>query len=112
MAEAERARDLLTRPGDQWLMGWACYRQAELHRLRGEPRDAEDAYRQASQWGHEPQPGLALLRLDQGKPDAAVAAIRRLLDEASSQSSRPRLLSAYVEIGLAVHDVKAARAAA
>jgi DNA-binding CsgD family transcriptional regulator len=112
MAEAERARHLLTRPGDQWLVGLACYCQAELHRLRGEFTAAEATYREASQWGHEPQPGLALLRLAQGKHDAAVAAIRRVLDEPSNQASRPGLLSAYVEIGLAVHDVIAARAVA
>jgi DNA-binding CsgD family transcriptional regulator len=112
MAELERARHRLTRPGDQPLVGWASYRQAELHRLRGEFAAAEAAYHEASQLGHEPQPGLALLRLAQGKGDAAVAAVRRILDEPLGHPRRPRLLSAYVEIGLAEDDVKAARAAA
>ncbi|HEX2362916.1 MAG TPA: LuxR C-terminal-related transcriptional regulator [Jiangellaceae bacterium] len=112
LAEAERALVLLTRPGDQWLAGLAWYRQAELHRQRGELDEAEAAYRQASQSGHEPLPGLALLRLAQGKTDAAIATIRRVLDEASSQAQRPWLLSACAEIGLAAQDVKAARAAA
>ena len=112
LAEAERARELLTKPSDQWLVGLAWYRQAELHRQRGELTEAEAAYRQASQSGHEPQPGLALLRLAQGRTDAAVATIRRVLDEASSQTQRPWLLFACAEIGLAAQDVKAARAAA
>ena len=112
MAEVERVRNLPGRPGDQWLVGRAWYLQAELHRLRGELTDAEAAYQQASQWGHEPQPGLALLRLAQGRTDTALAAIRRVLDEVRGQSRRPALLSADVEIGLAVDDVKAARAAA
>jgi DNA-binding CsgD family transcriptional regulator len=112
LAEAERARELLTLPGDQWLVGLAWYRQAELHRQCGELSEAEAAYRQASQSGHEPVPGLALLRLAQGKTDAAIATIRRVLDEASSQAQRPWLLSACAEIGLAAQDVKAARAAA
>ena len=112
LAEAERARELLIRPGDQWLVGLAWYRQAELHRQRGELSEAEAAYRQASQAGHEPQPGLALLRLAQGKTDTAIATIRRALDEVSDQGQRPWLLSACTEIGLAAQDVKAARAAA
>ena len=55
-------------------------------------RRAEEAYREASQWGREPQPGLALLRLAQGKIDAAAAAIRRVLDEAQDSVTRARLL--------------------
>src|SRR5438067_1405615 len=55
------------------------YLRAEVHRLRGESRDAEAAYREASRLGLEPQPGLALLRLAQGNADAAAAALRRAL---------------------------------
>ena len=93
-------------------IGAACYQQGELHRLRGEFGAAEEAYRQASRWGREPQPGLALLRLAQGQVDAAAAAIRRALDEAQDDATRPRLLPAYVEIMLATAEVTAARAAA
>jgi DNA-binding NarL/FixJ family response regulator len=112
MAEAERVRTQPSRQADQWLVGWSWYQQAELHRLQGALAEAEAAYQQASHWGHEPQPGLALLRLAQGKGDAAVAAIRRVMDEVRGQSKRPRLLSADVEISLAAKDVKAARSAA
>jgi DNA-binding CsgD family transcriptional regulator len=92
--------------------GAACYQQGELHRLRGEFGAAEDAYREASRWGREPQPGLALLRLAQGQVEAASAAIHRALEEAAEQATRCRLLPACVEVTLAGHDVEAARAAA
>ena len=66
-------------------VGAAFYQQAELHRLCGEFAQAEEAYRQASRWGREPQPGLARLRLVQGQVDAAAAAIRRVVDEAEDR---------------------------
>ena len=47
----------------------ALYRQGELHRLRGDFAEAEEAYRRASRAGWEPQPGLALLRLGQGSDE-------------------------------------------
>jgi DNA-binding CsgD family transcriptional regulator len=91
--------------------GESMYRQAELHRLRGDFVVAEDAYRQASQFGRTPYPGLAQLRLAQGQVEAATAAIRLALDE-STRQTRARILPAYVEIMLAALDLAAARAAA
>jgi DNA-binding CsgD family transcriptional regulator len=88
--------------------GEALYRQGELHRLRGDLAAAEEAYREASSHGREPQPGLALLRLAQGRPDAAAAAIRRVVDEAADPFRRAVLLPACVEIMLAAGDVEAA----
>ncbi len=112
MAEAERARERLSRPAPQPAVGMALYVRGELHRLRGEYQAAEDSYREANQWGREPQPGLALLRLAQGRGDAARTGIRRVLDEAGSPLSRSRLLPAYVEIMLAERaDTAAARVA-
>jgi DNA-binding NarL/FixJ family response regulator len=80
--------------------------------MRGEVPAAEQAYRRASDWGHEPQPGLALLRLAEGKADAARAAITRTLAETTDRLRRARLLPAQVEIALAAGDLEAARAAA
>jgi DNA-binding NarL/FixJ family response regulator len=91
--------------------GAAAYVEGELCRLRGAYADAEAAYRRAGASGREPQPGLALLRLAQGRRDAASAAIRRAVEE-SDLVSRPPLLAAAVEIALADGDVGAARAAA
>jgi DNA-binding CsgD family transcriptional regulator len=112
MDEARRAAKRLAAPPGQPAAGLAFYQQGELHRLQGEFARAEDAYRQASQWGRDPQPGLALLRLAQGQVDTAAAAIRRVVDEASDSVSRSRLLPAQVEILLAAGDVQAASAAA
>jgi DNA-binding CsgD family transcriptional regulator len=107
--EAQRARERLSgRP----TVAMAFYQQAELHRLRGEFAEAENAYRQADQWGRDPQPGLAMLRLAQGQVDAAAVAIRRVADEANVPVTRSKVLAAYVEIMLAVHDLEAAGAAA
>lgn len=92
--------------------GMALYQQGELHRLRGELTDAEDCYRRASQVGHDPQPGLALLRLARGQTDTAWAAIRRATEETAGPFLRPRLLPAYVDIALAVGDIAAAGQAA
>ena len=90
-------------------VGAAFYQQAELRRLRGQLTEAEDGYRLASQWGREPQPGLALLRLAQGQVGAAEAAIRRVAEEATSDSARSRVLGPYVEIMLAAGEKAAAR---
>lgn len=89
----------------------AVYRQGEVHRLRGDFATAEEAYREASRGGWEPQPGLALLRLAQGKNAAAAAAIRRVGGETAQPLKRARLLPAYVEIMLAVGDLEAAHSA-
>jgi DNA-binding CsgD family transcriptional regulator len=90
----------------------AFYYQAEVHRLRGEFAEAEEAYRQAGQWGREPQPGLAMLRLAQGQVDAAAVAIRRVTDEANDSVARSKLLGPFVEIMLTAEDPSAARVAA
>jgi ATP/maltotriose-dependent transcriptional regulator MalT len=89
----------------------AFYRQGEVHRLRGEFRAAETAYRNASRQGYEPQPGLALLRMTQGRTDAAAAAISRVLSTTTDRLQRTRLLSAYVEVMLAAGDIEDARVA-
>jgi DNA-binding CsgD family transcriptional regulator len=110
--EAKRARERYVEAAEETLAGGASYQQAEVYRLSGDFAAAEQAYRQASGAGHQPQPGLALLRLAQGKADAAEAAIRRVLAETTDRTSRTRVLPAAVEIMLAVGDVQAARAAA
>jgi DNA-binding CsgD family transcriptional regulator len=91
--------------------GAAYYEQGEIHRLRGESARAEQAYRAAHRCGFEPQPGLALLRLAEGRTDAACASIRRLMLAASNRDVRGRLLPAFFEIMLAVDDIEAARGA-
>jgi len=112
LTEVQRACELYSDPPGQPAIALAFYQQAELYRLRGDFAKAEEGYRRTSEWGPSPHPGLALLRLIQGRLDAAEAAIRRALEEASDRITRSRLLPAYVEIMVAVREVEAARAAA
>ena len=95
---------------NQRALGHAAYREGEIHRLQGELRGAETAYKEAARFGRDPQPGLALLRLAQGKGEAAAASIRRALAEASLPLKRAALLPASVDILLAVGEVEEARA--
>ena len=109
LEEARRVGERFTQGVlNQRALGHAAYRQGEVHRLRGEFAAADAAYGEASRCGREPQPGLALLRLAQGNGDAAAAAIRRALGEATQPLKRAALLPAYVEITLAVGDLKVA----
>jgi DNA-binding NarL/FixJ family response regulator len=112
LEEARRACDWLSRPPGEPAAGAAFYRQAELHRLRGELAEAESAYARAGRLGRLPQPGLALLRLAQGRRRAAAATIREAVAGAGEPHAQARLLPAQVEIMLATGDVAAARAAA
>jgi len=110
--ETKRACARLAHAADQYATGAALYRQAELYRASGDFAAAEEGYREASRWGREPQPGLALLRLAEGNTTAAEAAIRRVIAETTDRFRRAKLLPAHVEIMLAVGDVPAARDAA
>lgn len=93
--------------------GGGCYEIGEIRRRVGDLEGAEDAFRRADELGHDPQPGLALLRLAQGRVEAAAAAIRRALSaESGSRLARAKLLPAQVQIGLADGDLQAAEAAA
>jgi ATP/maltotriose-dependent transcriptional regulator MalT len=109
--EARRAAERCLRGENPDAAGEAWYRQGEIHRLRGRFGGAEAAYREASRLGHEPQPGLALLRLAQGEPGAAASTIRRVVAETQEVGERAGILPAYIEIMLAVDDVEGARRA-
>jgi class 3 adenylate cyclase len=89
------------------------YEIGEIRRRRGDFAAAEAAYRKASELGRDPQPGLALLRLAQGKVDAASTAIRRTLAGGSLDPlGRARRLPAEIEIALAAGEIRRAREAA
>ena len=93
---------------NQIALGNAHYCEGEVHRLRGDHAAAEEAYRQAGQHGFEPQPGLSLLRLAQGKTAAAAAAMRRVIGETTAGLSPGRAAAGYVEIMLADGEVERA----
>jgi DNA-binding NarL/FixJ family response regulator len=112
LVEARHACDRLAAPVHPAALAAACVIEGDLLRLFGDFQGAETAYQRASEYGRDPQPGLALLRLAQGRLDAADAMMRRTLDEAQDPISRARLLAAYVEIMLATGDTTSARGAA
>jgi DNA-binding CsgD family transcriptional regulator len=85
----------------------------EVRRRVGDLAGAESAFQEAEALtGHAP-PGLALVRLAQGRVDAATAIIGGALDgEVWNRLARARLLPARVEIAVAAGDVATAQAAA
>jgi DNA-binding NarL/FixJ family response regulator len=105
--EARAACDRLegTAIGDAW------YQLGEVRRVQGRYAEAEDAYRRANSHGRQPEPGLALMRLAQGRVDEAVTTFRRLYAE-PDRIDRTEILAGYVEAVLAQGDVDAARTAA
>jgi len=107
-AQADEACDRL-RTASERAAGPAHYRIGELARLRGDLAGAEQAFERAGAVGHEVQPGLALLRMAQGRPDAALAGLDRAVAENRDPRALPDLLAARVEACLAGADVLAAR---
>jgi DNA-binding NarL/FixJ family response regulator len=88
------------------------YQVGELRRLRGDLAGAVAAYRRAHELGRDPQPGLALLRLAQGRASTAAASIRTALAAVTSDRlARAQLRAAQVEIALAAGDTGTATAA-
>jgi class 3 adenylate cyclase len=102
--------------------GLAFYEIGVIKLRRGDLPAAEDALTRGHSFGRDPEPALSLLRLAQGKVDAAAASIRRAIDEPpetpswfatpGSEMNRLWLLPAQAEIALAVGDLETARAAA
>ncbi|MGA9160403.1 MAG: LuxR C-terminal-related transcriptional regulator [Actinomycetota bacterium] len=111
-AEAVRATEELLRFNSA-LAGEALYETGDVRRRLGNLAGAEAAFERAHGLGFEPQPGLALLRLTQGKVEAAVAALRVAITGTSgSRLHRTRLLWAFADAALAAGDLDAARTAA
>ncbi|MEP6493522.1 MAG: LuxR C-terminal-related transcriptional regulator [bacterium] len=112
LGEAARACEQFADSPQRATAGAAYYRCGELHRLRGEFNEAEEAYRRANQCGRRPQPGLAQLRLAQNQADVAASAIRHVLGDVQRREMRSYTLHAAIDIMLAANDVAAARSAA
>jgi len=111
LTAARQACDRLAGPLPTALGAAACL-EADLLRLLGELDPAESAYARANELGYQPQPGLSLLRLDQGRSDHADQMLRRCLGEADDPITRSRLLPAFIDIAVATGDIDAAREAA
>ena len=109
---ARRAGERFIRDANRRVTAAAArYQEAEIHRLRGDFTEADEAYREAGRLGREPQPGLALLRLAQGRAETAAVQIRRALEATKEPLQRARLLPAAVEILLAAGELEEARRA-
>jgi class 3 adenylate cyclase len=104
-AEAE-ARDSVDEGGwNQGHIGEAMYEIGAIQLLRGDLEAAEQAFQRAVEFGHRPQPGLARLRLAQGRVQAALSSITEAVNEEAHPLARSRLLPAQVEIALAAGNV-------
>jgi class 3 adenylate cyclase len=110
--EARRACTELAEHGIPKLSADAFYEVGEIRLRMGDLTGAADSFAQAHELGRDPQPGLALLRLAEGKTDAAWSGIRRALDEAADRPTRAHLLPAAVTIAVTVREPERARAAA
>ena len=108
LEETIDACGLLTQHHGRPAAGEAYYRQAELHRLAGNFKSAEQCYHEAAKRGRNPQPGLALLRLAQGQTESAKTSIRNTLQETKDKKRRAELLPAFVNILLAAKQTEEA----
>jgi len=111
MEEANQACNRVGENAEPEVFGNACYQRAEILRLRGDLGGAEAAYRLASENGRDPQPGLALLRLLQGRSTDSFRAMERIIASTTLTWQRARMLPAYVEIALATGKIDKARSA-
>ncbi|CAM5247444.1 hypothetical protein SNARM312S_05823 [Streptomyces narbonensis] len=117
LAEAEARQACREVPADCLESAAAAYYAAgDVQRRQGRLDAATVSYAHAHELGRIPQPGLALLRLAQGRTDAAVAGLRLALacagDSRHDLLGRARLLGATTEVALAVGDVPGAAEAA
>jgi len=111
-AESVRATEQLMSTSPP-LAAEALYETGDVRRRRGDLAGAEAAFERAHELGFEPQPGLGLLRLAQGRIDAALTALRSAVSATSgNRLHRARLQWALAEAALAAGDLDAARASA
>ncbi len=99
-------------------IGYAQYEIGEVRRRMGDFLSAEEAFLKAYEYGHDGQPGLSLLLLDQGQIEEAVKSIAEAVGRpegvsaaspAADSLSRAHLLPAQVEISIAAGDLETAR---
>ena len=99
--EYDRAVQRYLSSGTPGAAGLAMSESGDVLRILGDLSAADRAYQKASGFGHDPQPGLALLWLERGRTEAALAAVRRLVAERRDAVHRSQVLPAAVEVLLA-----------
>jgi tetratricopeptide (TPR) repeat protein len=116
LSDAEEEASTATVELGSFNLAFAALAFRELGEVRlkmGDIDAAEDAFRQASEMGAIPQPGLALAMVRRGRPQAAATALRRALaNPALRPLDRAKLLPAQLEVALGLDDVETARSAA
>ncbi len=116
LAEAEREARRATEELADFLVdvaGEAYYELGEIRLRAGDLPGAGDMFGQAQVRGRDPQPGLALLRLAEGRAEAARTMIERALSApAITALDRARLLPTLVEVSVACGEIDRAEAGA
>ena len=107
--EARLASDELMKWEIRPVAGEAFYEIGWIRLRMGDLTAAEEAFRQAHEMGRAPEPGLSLVRLAEGKAQAAATSLRRALETEHTRPGRLRLLPAHCEAALAVGDRESAR---
>lgn len=111
--DARQACEELEGMGARRLAGAGFVEMGEIRLRLGDLAGAEEAFCTAHELGRNPHPGLALVRLAQGRREDAAVALGAALDERpDDRLARARLLPALVEVAVAAGDVDRARAAA
>ena len=112
--EARQACEELQRFGILDALGWAHYQVGDVRLRIGDLEGAAEAFDRAYEYGHDAQPGMALLQLARGETDEAARSIARALalaagsDGQADRATRGRLLPAQIEIALAAGDLETA----
>ena len=110
--DAGEAVEELLLSSPRWA-AWGLHELGEIRRRRGDLNGAVASFRHSVELGFDPQPGLALLRLDEGKPAVARRAILEALADENGMAREGRwlVLPAAVEIAIAAGDADLARSA-
>ncbi len=108
--DAREAVDELLLAAPRWA-AWGLHELGEIRRRRGDLNGAVESFRHSAELGFDPQPGLALVRLDEGKPTVARRAILEALAEENGLAREGRwlVLPAAVEVAIAAGDADLAR---
>ena len=112
--EARQACEELRRFGILDGVGYAYYQVGEVRLRMGDLDGAAEAFERAYEFGHDAQPGMALLHLARGEIDEAARSIGRALSAAAGtegpgdRTTRARLLPAQIDIALAAGDLETA----